>query len=281
MRGTFLGILASLLSAAAAMSIARTENGGVNPLWLLLIQYLVGVTLAPPRRWPVAPLGLHALRLAAGLWAFGGYYLALASRNARPSEISMLLNTAPVFTTFIATRNRRARLGALLAFTGVAAELWNRVAHATISGPYILALTAAGAYTASFLLLGNLATAGEAPSTTNSVYNAAASLLVLLMLVAARPVAPTSWFAVAAIGMIAALRIQVLTIAAVNPREAARVSVLSNLAFVWMAIWEAIEGSRQYSGWSPLLLVLAGTWLANTNSSKLVHIVRQSFRRLM
>lgn len=262
MRGTILGVVASLLSAATAWTVASTKARGVHPLWLLLAQYLIGAVLSPPRRWPVAPIRLHFLRLAAGLWAFGGYYAALVSVDAKPSEISMLLNTAPVFATFIATKSLRARLGSLVAFTGVAAMLWGVGSHAAFA-PYVLALTAAGAYVVSFLVLGHLSIAGERPSTTNSLYNGTACLLVGSLLVALRPGIPTSWLPIVLIGAIAALRIQVLTIAAVNPSEAARVSVLANLAFVWLAVAEEIYRQPHSAHWGSLVLVVAGALLAD------------------
>ena len=151
-----------------------------------------------------------------------------------------------------------------------------------ISRPHLLALTAAGAYTVSILVLGHLATAGEAPSTTNSLYNSAASFLVAAALVVVKPGAPASGLALLAIGAIAALRVLVLTIAAVSPRQAARVLVLSNLAFVWLAIGEALD-SRPPSAarWGSLVLVVAGTLLANASSSQMVRITSQLLRRLV
>jgi drug/metabolite transporter (DMT)-like permease len=191
----------------------------------------------------------------------------------------MVLNTAPVFATFIAAPSLGVRLGALLAFAGVAAALWGEVGPAAIAAPHMLALTAAVAYAASILVLGHLAKAGEAPSTTNSLYNAAAGLCVGAALFAARPAAPASWLPVLSIGVIAALRIQVLTVAAVSPAVSARVSVLSNLAFVWLAIGEAARGGHEPARWGALALVVAGTSLANAGGSAVALVARLILRR--
>jgi hypothetical protein len=237
-------MVASLLSAVTALIVSRTGAGGVHPLWLLLPQYLVGCVLSPPRRLPAAPVRLHVLRLLAGLWAFGGYYAALASPSARPAEISMLLNIAPVLATFFATPNKRTRLGALVAFCGVAATLGSQAGWTSLTGAHLLALSAAGAYATSIIVVGRLTEVGEAPSTTNALYNSAAGLCVTAALSAFKPASPPVLWPVVAIGVIAAVRIRILTEAAVNPPESARVSVLSNLAFVWLSIAEAVSGAR-------------------------------------
>jgi drug/metabolite transporter (DMT)-like permease len=256
-RGIALGTAASLLSAATALIVSRA--GGVNPLWLLLAQYLVGAAFSKPGR-PAAPRRLHALRLGAGLWAFGGYYLALSLPGSRAEDMSMLINTAPVFATFWTTPDRRARLGAVLAFAGVAAALGSG-GLAGLSKAHALALSAAAAYTVSIIVLGRLAEAGEPPATTNGFYNRAAGACVLLALGAARPGAPAHWWPVLAVGVIAAARIHILTVAAVDPAQSARVSVLSNLAFVWLAAAAAAQGAPQR--WPALAVVVAGVLLAS------------------
>ncbi len=250
MRGIILGILASLLSAATALIVANTGTHGVNPMWLLLAQYIVGSLMAPPRRLPVVSIKWHFLRLVAGLWAFGGYYAALSLPHSRPAEISMLLNVAPVIATFFVSSRLQSRLGAVLAFIGVALALSANSTSATFSLGYfstahVLAFTAALAYAASIVLLGYLAKAGERPATTNSIYNLSAGICILLALLITRPSAPLSLLPVLSVGILAAIRIQVLTVAAVSPAESAKVSVLSNLAFVWLAIAAAVQGEHQ------------------------------------
>jgi drug/metabolite transporter (DMT)-like permease len=268
MDGVTLGVLASLLSAATALIVARTGVAGVSPLWLLFAQYLVGAVFAPPRRLPAAPPRLHALRLLAGLWAFGGYYAALAAPGTRPAEISMVLNTAPVFAVFFATPSMTTRFGALLAFGGVILALSGGFGAMSVAAAHLLAFTAAIAYATSIVVLGILSREGEAPSTTNAWYNSMAGLCVLAALLIVRPPAPASWWPVLAVGVIAAARIQILTVAAVSPAASARVSVLSNLAFVWLAAAEAARGEhRGPAGWAALLLVLGGVALANARSS--------------
>lgn len=268
MDGITLGVLASLLSAATAVIVARTGAEGVHPLWLLFAQYVVGAAFSPPRRLPAAPLKLHGLRLFAGLWAFGGYYAALASPGARAAEVSMVLNTAPVFAIFFATPNLKTRVGALLAFGGVMMALSGGSAGISFAASHLLAFTAALAYATSIIVLGSLATKGEAPSTTNSLYNSMAGVCVIMALLIARPPAPAAWWPVIAVGVIAAARIQILTIAAVSPAASARVSVLSNLAFVWLAAAEGFKGERQDpAGWAALALVLGGVVLANARAS--------------
>ena len=269
MNGITLGVLASLLSAVTALIVVRTGVEGVHPLWLLFAQYLVGAIMAPPRRLPVAPIRLHLLRLAAGLWAFGGYYAALAAPGTHPAEVSMVLNTAPVFAIFFATPSARARLGALLAFGGVILALSGGFGKMSIAAAHLLAFTAAIAYATSIVVLGLLAKNGDMPSTTNALYNSAAGLCVMGAIAVARPPLPASYWPVLAVGVIAAARIHILTVAAVDPAESARVSVLSNLAFVWLAIVEEMRGEHHgMLRWGALVLVLAGVVLANARSAE-------------
>jgi drug/metabolite transporter (DMT)-like permease len=264
MRGAALGVLASLLSAAAALIVARTGAQGVDPLWLLAAQYAVGALMAPPARRPSAPLRLHFLRLMAGLWAFGGYYLALGARGTRPSEISMLINTAPVLATFWTTRSRNARGGALIAFAGVAAALSGRAQAGGLQAAHAVALSAALAYAVSIVTLGKLSARGESPATTNAVYNWSAAAFVAAALLLRRPGGPASWAWVLAAGAIAAARIQILTIAAVDPAESARVSVLANLAFVWLALADAAKaGAGDPGHWGALAVVICGVLVAS------------------
>ena len=277
MRSLSLGVLASLLSAATALIITSTGSDAVSPLWLLLGQYLVGIVLAPPRRKPVAPLSLHALRLVAGLWAFGAYYVALGVPGASASQASMILNTAPIFATFYAVTQPRARFSALLAFAGVALSLVAQGKGFHFSQWQLLALSAAVAYAASFILLGMLSAKGESAGTTNSLYNLSSGVVIILLLVIIHPPLPVHWWPVFAVGGIAAVRIQVLTMAATTPEESARVSVLTNLAFLWLALAELLQG-RSYSlgEWAALALVMLGVGLSPRSRPVPVTAVTQS-----
>jgi drug/metabolite transporter (DMT)-like permease len=263
-----LGFLASLLSAATALIVAFKGAHGVHPLWLLLAQYTVGVILSPPKKFPIIALKFHILRLFAGLWAFGAYYFALATAGALPSEMSMILNTAPVFVTFFSVRDFKSRLGAILAFLGVAATLSSKGMSLNLTHAHFLALTAAGAYAFSFVMLGFLAKSGEAPSTTNAFYNFAAGLCIGLLLIIIRPALPFEWWPVFAVGIIAAARIEILTRAATDPIESARVSVLTNLAFIWLAIVEVVQGVS-HGPWEgvALVFVVVGVGLNSDLSS--------------
>ncbi|WP_299010628.1 hypothetical protein [uncultured Shewanella sp.] len=270
MKSIILGILASLLSAATAIIIISTESGSLNPLWLLMGQYIVGICLSPPRQLPLASLSLHGLRLVAGLWAFGAYYLALSTEGSSAAETSMILNTAPIFATFYAVTHFRARLSALLAFIGVATMLL--VSGDSSAGYFnqgqLLALSAAIAYAASFIILGLLSSKGESPKTTNSIYNLCSCVIIAIILCIIQPPLPPTWWPVLAVGAIAALRIQVITLAATSPEASARVSVLTNLAFIWLALYEIFQG-KNYSllEWLALAVVMLGVGLSPSQKS--------------
>ncbi|MDH4466761.1 MAG: hypothetical protein QE271_01780 [Bacteriovoracaceae bacterium] len=154
MNALIWGTIASLLSAVTALIVASSSANGVNPLWLLGAQYLVGIIFCPPKQYPVAPIKIHALRLVSGLWAFGAYYFALSFPDTGPKEASMILNTAPVFATFYAVPEFRTRLGAIFASAGVVLSLASSNTALSFHFSYVLALTAAFAYAASFYYFG-------------------------------------------------------------------------------------------------------------------------------
>lgn len=259
MRTLLLGIFASLLSAITAVIISGTSDALINPLWLLMAQFLAGAALSPGRIRRRAPLRLHVRRMLVGLWAFGAYYFALAWPGASAIEASMLLNAAPILVTFRTMRDIRSRAGALLAFAGLALTLQPGMQGFNLNGAHLLAASAALAYAGSFLSLGQLAAAGESPATTNRIYNRGAGLSTLLLLAIVRPAWPAQLWPVVAIGLIAALRIQVITVAARSPRDATLVSVLTNLAFFWLALADAYQGNSYAAlKWMGLTLVACG-----------------------
>ncbi len=265
MRGVFLGVLASLLSALTALIVADSGMKGIHPLWLLLAQYLVGMFMSPPRKLPIhAPIKWHLLRLVAGLWAFGGYYAALATPGSSPSEMSLVLNIAPVLVIFFSTSHWKSRLGSVLAFMGVILVLSKDLASLSFSHAHLLALSAAGAYAGSFLLLARLAQKGETPRAINSFYNFSAGICVLGTILIGQFSLPPIWWPALAVGCVAALRIQILTIGSVNPVESGKIAVLSNLAFVWLALVECCRGTHYDSQQLfAFALVSAGVVLAN------------------
>ncbi|NRB25985.1 EamA family transporter [Shewanella sp.] len=181
----------------------------------------------------------------------------------------MILNTAPIFATFYAVTQIRARFSALLAFAGVALFLLANNGGVDFSLWQLLALSAAVAYASSFILVGVLSSKGESPGTINSIYNFGAAVVTAIILIVYQPPLPLHWWPVFAIGAIAALRIQVITIAATTPEESARVSVLTNLAFLWLAIVEIVQG-RSYSvvEWVALGLVILGVGLSPKATTK-------------
>lgn len=259
MRTLLLGAVASLLSAITALIVSSQGSASIHPLWLLIAQYLVGALLNPPHELPKAPLRLHALRSVVGVWAFAAYYAALSWPGASAIEVSMLLNAAPLLVTFQAVRDLRARAGAVLAFAGLALTLQPGTAGLNLNGSHLLAASAALAYAGSFLTLGQLALAGERARTTNGLYNLSAGMLTLILLAAIRPAWPASLWPVAAIGLIAAVRIHVITVAAHNPGDAALVSVLTNLAFFWLALADIYQGNIYGAlKWTGLALVACG-----------------------
>lgn len=264
MQSLILGVLASLLSAATAWIISFSSGYSINPLWLLLGQYIVGVLLSPPRSKPVAPIYLHVIRLVVGIWAFAGYYIALATPGASAADASMLLNTAPIFATFYAVRQKRARLSAVLAFIGVALTLVSQhKGDLHFAMWQILALSSALAYAASFIILGVLGTKGEKAKATNSIYNLLSVVVIAILLIIIRPAFPVHWWPIVVVGGIAALRIQVITIAATSPEASAKVSILTNLAFVWLAIIELVQGEH-YSllQYASMALVILGVGIS-------------------
>ncbi|MCK6263969.1 DMT family transporter [Vibrio sp. ZSDE26] len=269
MQSLTLGIFASLLSAAIALIITSIGSQAVHPLWLLMMQYVVGSVIALPRNRPVVKLRLHGWRLITGLWAFGAYYVALGIQGASAAEASMILNSAPIFATFYAISQIRARLSAIIAFIGISMMLSANEAYIEFELWQLLALSAALAYAASFVILGRLSNLGEHPNTTNSIYNLLAGLAIGILLLVYQPALPTSWWPVFAVGGIAALRIQVLTFAASSVETSARVSVLTNLAFVWLALVEWFQG-RMYSPfeWVAMVLVVAAMGLMRPNHEK-------------
>ncbi len=270
MQSIILGIIASILSSLTALTVSYTGHHNIHPLWLLLAQYIVGIIISRPKKLPSKLIQLHLIRLVAGLWAFGGYYVALSNYSINPTEASMLINVAPVFAIFIATPNVVTRLGSLLSFCGVIILIIGGLGKVSIVTGHFLALSAAIAYSASIIILGQLSKYGETPSTTNSFYNLVAALVILFIILLLRPPLPQIFWPVFLIGIIAAIRIQILTVAAVNPLESARVSVLSNLAFVWLAIIDQICGVSQGSlRWTALVLVIGGITVANISLLKI------------
>ncbi|TFH93379.1 EamA family transporter [Vibrio ouci] len=269
MKSIALGVFASILSAAIALIITTTGSHSVHPLWLLMGQYIIGSGIAFPRSRPVVSLKLHGWRLITGLWAFGAYYAVLGMQGASAAEASMILNSAPIFATFYAIGQIRARLSALFAFIGIAMMLMANKTSIEFQLWQLLALSAALAYAASFIILGTLSRLGEPPMTTNSIYNLSAGGVIAILLLVYQPALPTSWWPVLAVGGIAALRIQVITYAANSPAAAARVSVLTNLAFVWLVLIEWFQG-RTYSltEWLAIALVIFAIGLIRPNQGK-------------
>lgn len=265
MQSIILGVVASFLSAAIALIITGIGSEFAHPLWLLMGQYLVGSLIALPRSRPTAKLTLHGWRLFTGMWAFGAYYVALGIEGASAAEASMILNSAPIFATFYAVALLRVRISALIAFLGIAIMMSGNKTDLEFESWQLLALSATLAYAASFIILGTLSNLGEHPSTTNSIYNLSAGVVTGILLLIYRPALPTDWWPVFSVCGIAALRIQVLTIAASSPEASARVSVLTNLAFVWLALVEWFQG-RTYSlmEWGAMVLVIIAMGLMGT-----------------
>ena len=262
MRTVLLGTVASLLSALTALVVIRAGESSLSPLWLLLAQYVVGLLMSPPRSWPTAPIRLHAIRLVYGLWAFGAYYFALARPGASAIELSMILNAAPILVTFHVTRDYRARAGSLLAFLGVALTLRPGLDGLPLSASKLLAATAAVAYASSFVVLGALSASGERATTTNGLYNASAGLVVLLIVLVIKPKLPGQIWPILAVGFMAALRIQVITAAAISSRDSAIVSTLTNLSFFWLAGNDFVVGNTYDAAkWMGLALVATGIGL--------------------
>ena len=281
MKSIILGVFASLLSAATAWVVSYSSNDYISPLWLLLGQYIVGIILSPPKLKPVAPFTLHGIRLAAGIWAFAGYYIALATPGASAADASMLLNTAPIFATFYAVKQNRARLSAILAFVGVALTIISEHKGGLHFAIWqFLALTSALAYAASFIILGLLADRGEKPKTTSSVYNLLSVLVIIILIAIYRPSLPIHWWPVIVVGGIAALRIQVLTIAVTSPEASAKVSILTNLAFVWLAIAEVIQGTHYtLLQWVSMALVILGVGISPGSNAAQKDKIRNRTRR--
>lgn len=202
--------------------------------------------------------------MVVGVWAFAGYYIALATHGSNAADASMLLNTAPIFATFYAVKETRARASAILAFIGVGltlvAEHKGGFSFATWQ---MLALSSALAYAASFIVLGILGSKGEKAKTTSSIYNLLSVITIIILLAIFRPEFPAHWWPILVVGGIAALRIQVITIAAISPEASAKVSILTNLAFVWLAIIQIINGSN-YSllQWISMGLVILGVGIS-------------------
>lgn len=270
MQSLILGVLASILSAATAWVITYSSHYAISPLWLLLGQYIVGVILSPPKQKPVAPLYLHGMRLAAGIWAFAGYYIALATPSASASDASMILNTAPIFATFYAVKQKQARLSAILAFIGVALTLIaGHKGDLHFAMWQVLALSSAFAYAASFIILGILGSKGEKAKTTNSIYNLLSAVAICVLIAIFKPEFPLHWWPILVVGGIAALRIQVITVAATSPEASAKVSILTNLAFIWLAIAELIQG-RHFSllQYIAMALVILGVGISPRRNSK-------------
>jgi drug/metabolite transporter (DMT)-like permease len=259
-----LGILASLLSAANALVIGRSGVEGSQVLWLLLAQYVVGLVFAAPKRQPVAPLRLHFARLLCGLWAFGGYYLALAQRGGSLVEVSLLLNLAPLLATLVNTRSGSARLGAVLSFVGLILLLSRDGWPISSASARVLAMSASFAYALSITLLGYFPRFGESPRTTAGLYNLAGALCVVGAIAWLRPPMPPTWSAVVLVGALSAIRLLILTTLATDPAQSARISVLSNLAFVWLAIQEQFVASTwDLMRWTAMAVVIAGCAIAN------------------
>jgi hypothetical protein len=176
----------------------------------------------------------------------------------------MLLNLAPIIAIFIASRSTRARSGALLAFAASVGVIGLTGWHASSAYARALVISAAMAYACSIPLLGWLQARGERASTTSGIYNAGGTLVVASLILLLQPKAPASWWPVLLVGCLSAVRLGMLAVAAKTPDISARVSVLSNLAFVWLAVWEQVTtGLASPLRWLPMALVVAGCALAN------------------
>ncbi|MDH4466762.1 MAG: hypothetical protein QE271_01785 [Bacteriovoracaceae bacterium] len=94
-----------------------------------------------------------------------------------------------------------------------------------------------------------------------------AGVFVAIALAFIRPSIPTEWGSILVIGAIAAIRIQIISVAAKNPAESAKVSILSGLAFLWLAIAEVFQGHvPNIFEYLAMALVLSGVYLSSQKS---------------
>lgn len=259
----FLGLAASLISALTALVVAKHCHSGSEVLYVLLVQYFIGSVINFRFGALKLKVSYHLLRLALGLWSFGGYFLALSQPGSSAATVSMILNSAPVLAVFFAPTGFRSKFGAFLAFVGlvIAVSLSSQTEmQLAFNLPLILVATAACAYAASFILLGVMRQAGESSRGINSTYNMSAFLVILLVLIFGKCSLPSTILPLVGVAGMSALRLQIITAAAKSPVISARVAVLANLSFLWLALYELVLGGRQsIYYWLGMLLVAVGS----------------------